>query len=89
MNDFRANLRTRIYERIKVRGYCVVYNNDLSGFSAPLPDCRKHQIRDIQSFAAKNSLVVMIRDTGLNATFTVKKETKVTKTRPERLSKFS
>jgi hypothetical protein len=98
VDNFRENLRVRICERIKIRGHCVVYSNDLSGFSAPLPGCREQQIRDIQIFAAKNHLAVVIRDPGLNATFTrviparpeaeAKKETKVTKTRLQPLSKF-
>jgi hypothetical protein len=99
MDEFREKLRNRIQERIKARGHCVLYNNDLSRFTPPLPEFRQQQIRDIQTFAAKNRLAVTIRDTGLNATFTsvmparpeaaAKKETKVTKTRPQPLSKFS
>ena len=99
MDDFKEKLRTRIEERLKARGHCVLYNNDLSRFTPPLPEYRNGQIRDIQAFAVKNNLAVTIRDTGLNATFTrrastpsaakAKKDTKVTKTRARPVSKLS
>jgi hypothetical protein len=71
MNDFQDNLCAKIKERIKVRGYCVVYDSDLCRLASPLADFRKRQIGDIQAYAAENGFAVTIRDTGLNATFTM------------------
>jgi hypothetical protein len=70
MDDFRDRLCARISERIKARGYCIVYDSDLCHLARPLSDFRKQQISAIQAFAAENGLAVTIRDTGLNATFT-------------------
>jgi hypothetical protein len=69
MNDFESDLRSRINERIKVRGFCVVYDHDLARICAPEATLRQKQIRVIQKFAAKYGLAVSIRDTGINATF--------------------
>jgi hypothetical protein len=70
MDDFRDRLCARISERIKARGYCIVYDSDLCHLARPLSDFRKQQISAIQAFAAEDGLAVTIRDTGLNATFT-------------------
>jgi hypothetical protein len=70
MDDFQDSLCAKIDERIKARGYCVVYDSDLRRLALPLADFRKQQIHAIESFAAENGLAVTIRDTGLNATFT-------------------
>lgn len=72
MHDFQSNLCARIEERIKARGYCVIYDGDLCRLAQPLADFRKQQIHAIQDFAEENGLAVTIRDTGLNATFTKK-----------------
>jgi hypothetical protein len=69
MNDFEKGLCTRINERIKLRGYCVVYDNDLTRICAPEAALRKKQVRVIERFAAKHGLVVSIREVGINATF--------------------
>ncbi|MEP6810236.1 MAG: hypothetical protein ABI992_08320 [Chthoniobacterales bacterium] len=69
MEEFRRNLLQRIQQRISLRGFCVVYNNDLSQLSKPLEELRAQQVRDIQRFARSHGLSVEIRDIGLNATF--------------------
>jgi hypothetical protein len=69
MDDFKSNLVRKINERIEMRGYCVVYDNDLRRFSEPSPGLRAEQIRQINEFAAKHGLTVELRDVGLNATF--------------------
>jgi hypothetical protein len=70
MDHIRDSLCAKISERIKVRGYCIVYDGELAQLRRPLTDCRKEQIHAIQRFAAENGLAVTIRDPGLNATFT-------------------
>jgi hypothetical protein len=70
MDDFQENLCRRINERMEARGFCVVYDSDLSRLSRPLVELRTRQIRDIQAFAAEHRFAVTIRDTGLIATFT-------------------
>jgi hypothetical protein len=70
MDDFQNGLRRRINERIKTRGFCVVYDNDLRRLSQPLAELRDKQIRKIHRFAAENGLAVTLRDIGLNAPFT-------------------
>ena len=47
MIDFEKGLSTRINERIKVRGYCIVYDHDLTRICAPEAALRKKQIRVI------------------------------------------
>jgi hypothetical protein len=69
MNDFEKGLCTRINERIKLRGYCVVSDNDLTRICAPDAALRKKQTRVIELFAAKHGFIVSIRETGINATF--------------------
>ncbi|MEY2538491.1 MAG: hypothetical protein QOG67_2231 [Verrucomicrobiota bacterium] len=70
VNEFEQALQRRIDERIRVRGFCVVYDHDLRLLSEPAAKFRVRQIRDIERFAAENRLSVKVRETGLNATFT-------------------
>jgi hypothetical protein len=69
MDNFKSRLVRKINERIEMRGYCVIYDNDLRRLSEPLTNLRAKQIREINKFAAKNGLAVELRDVGLNATF--------------------
>jgi hypothetical protein len=78
MDDFESRLVRKINERIQVRGYCVVYDNDLSRLSEPLTNLRAKQIREINKFAAENGLAVELRDVGLNGTFKSRRGGKLT-----------
>jgi hypothetical protein len=69
MDDLKKELCKRINHRINVRGYCVVYDHDLAHIWPPEAALRQKQIELIEKFAAQNGLAVIIRDTGLNATF--------------------
>jgi hypothetical protein len=69
MDNFESRLVRKINERIQIRGYCVVYDSDLSRLSEPLTNLRAKQIRKINKFAAENGLTVELRDVGLNGTF--------------------
>jgi hypothetical protein len=75
MDDFENGLCQRINDRIKARGFCVVYDHELSRICAPEAALRERQIRVIKKFAAKHGRAVSIREVGINATF---------KKRPER-----
>jgi hypothetical protein len=70
MNDFENGLCSRIQERIKVRGFCVVYDNDLRRLAKPMKQLYEKQVREIENFAAAHGLAVKVRETGINATFT-------------------
>jgi hypothetical protein len=52
-----------------VRGYCVVYDHELGHIWPPEAALRENQIQLIERFAEQNGLAVIIRDTGINATF--------------------
>jgi len=67
MDDFESGLLRKINERIQIRGYCVVYDNDLRRLSEPLTNLRAEQIRKINKFASENGLTVPLRDVGLMA----------------------
>ena len=69
MDDSKKELCKRINHRIDVRGYCVVYDHELAHIWPPEAALRQKQIELIETFAAQNGLAVIIRDTGLNATF--------------------
>jgi hypothetical protein len=69
MDDSKKELCKRINHRINVRGYCVVYDHKLAHIWPPEAALRQKQIELIEKFAAQNGLAVIIRDTGLNATF--------------------
>jgi hypothetical protein len=69
MDDFEKGLCNRINERIKIRGYCVVYDHELTRICAPEAALRQKQIRVIEKFAAKHGLAVSVREIGINATF--------------------
>ena len=69
MDDFQNGLCSRINERIKSRGFCVVFDHELSRICPPKAALRKKQLRVIEEFAARNGLEVRIRETGINATF--------------------
>jgi hypothetical protein len=69
MDDFEKELSNRINERIKVRGFCVIHNHELARICAPEATLRQKQFRVIKRFAAKQGLVVSIREVGINATF--------------------
>jgi hypothetical protein len=69
MDDFESGLLRKINERIQIRGYCVVYDNDLRRLSEPLTNLRAKQIREINEFATENGPTVELRDVGLNGTF--------------------
>lgn len=69
MDDFKNGLCHRINERIKTRGFCVVYDHDLSRLCAPEAALRWKQIRVIEKFAADHGFAVCIREVGINATF--------------------
>jgi hypothetical protein len=69
MDDSKNELCKRINHRIDVRGYCVVYDHALAHIWPPEATLRQRQIELIEKFAAQNGLAVIIRDTGLNATF--------------------
>ena len=69
MDDPKKELYRRINHRINVRGYCVVYDHELTHIWPPEAARRQKQIELIERFAAQNGLAVIIRDTGLNATF--------------------
>jgi len=69
MDNFESRLLRKINERIEMRGYCVIYDNDLRRLSEPLRNLRAKQIREINKFAEENDLAVELRDVGLNATF--------------------
>jgi hypothetical protein len=69
MDDITKELCKRINHRINVRGYCVVYDHELAHIWPPEAALRQKQIELIGKFAAQNGLAVIIRDTGLNATF--------------------
>ena len=69
MNDFEEGLHEKICERIKLRGYCVLYNHDLTRVCPPEEALRKKQIQAIRKFAAKNMVSISIREIGINATF--------------------
>ena len=69
MDDSTKDLYKRINHRIDVRGYCVVYDHELSHIWPPQAAPRQQQIQLIERFAGQNGLAVTIRDTGLNATF--------------------
>ena len=69
MDNFENALSSRINERIKARGYCVVYDHELSRICPPQSALRKKQLRVIEEFAARNGLEVSIREVGINATF--------------------
>jgi hypothetical protein len=70
MNDFEKGLSTRINERIKVHGYCVVYDSDLRHFAKPMNDLYEKHIHEIEKFAAAHGFAVKVREVGINATFT-------------------
>jgi hypothetical protein len=70
MNDFEKGLSTRINERIKLRGYCVVYDTDLRHFAKPMTELYEKHIHEIENFAAVNGFAVKVREVGINATFT-------------------
>jgi hypothetical protein len=70
MNDFEKGLSSRINERIKLRGYCVVYDNDLRHFAEPMKDLYDNHIHEIEKFAAVHGFAVKVREVGINATFT-------------------
>ena len=69
MDNFERTLCQRIMKRINLRGYCVIYDNELSRLCAPEKALREKQIRTIEKFAAKHGLAVRVREIGLNATF--------------------
>lgn len=69
MDNFEDGLCSRINERIKSRGFCVIFDHELSRICPPRSALRKKQLRVIEEFAARNGLEVCIRETGLNATF--------------------
>src|SRR6266850_3948724 len=69
MNDFEDGLCTRINERIKMRGYCVVYDHDLRRLAKPMKELYERQVREIEKFAAAHGLAVKVREVGINATF--------------------
>jgi hypothetical protein len=77
MDDFESGLLRKINERIQIRGYCVVYDNDLRRLSEPLTNLRAEQIRKINKFASENGLPVALRDVGLNGTFKSRRGGKV------------
>jgi hypothetical protein len=81
MDDFESGLLRKINERIQIRGYCVVYDNDLSRLSGPLANLRAKQIREIKKFAEANGLAVELRDVGLNATFKSRRGGKLSSSR--------
>jgi hypothetical protein len=70
MGDFENGLCTRINERIKMRGYCVVYDSDLRHFAKPMKDLYDNHIHEIEKFAAVHGFAVKVREVGINATFT-------------------
>ena len=69
MDNFEDGLCSRINERIKTRGFCVVYNHVLSRICPPKSALRKKQPRVIEEVAPRNGLEVWIREIGINATF--------------------
>ncbi|HEY4257605.1 MAG TPA: hypothetical protein VGM66_10350 [Candidatus Udaeobacter sp.] len=69
MGDLTKELCKRIHHRIDVRGYCVVYDHELVHVWPPEAPLHQKQIELIKKLAAQNDLNVIIRDTGLNATF--------------------
>ena len=69
MEDLKKEFCNRINQRIKVRGYCVVYDHELEHIWPPEAALREKQIQLIERFAEQNGLAVTVRDTGLNATF--------------------
>jgi hypothetical protein len=73
MTNAQEGLLKRINERITARGFCVLFGNDLAEICSPEPkglrELREKHIAEIEKFAADNGLSVVIRDTGLNATF--------------------
>ena len=69
MDDLTKELCKRINHRISVRGYCVLYDHELAHIWPPEAALRQSQIELIEKFAVQNGLAVVIRDTGLNATF--------------------
>ena len=69
MDNFENALCSRINERIKSRGFCVVYDHELARICPPKSALRKKQLRVIEEFAARNGLEVRIREIGINATF--------------------
>lgn len=69
MTDFEKGLCSRINQRIDARGFCVVYDHELTRICAPDAALREKQIRVIERFAAKHGLAVRIREVGINATF--------------------
>jgi hypothetical protein len=69
MDDSNRELCKRINHRIDMRGYCVVYDHELAHIWPPEAALLQKQIELIEKFAAQNGLAVIIRDTGLNATF--------------------
>jgi hypothetical protein len=69
MNNFENGLCNRINERIKTRGFCVIYDHELCRLCPPKSALRKKQLRVIEEFATRNGLEVRIREIGLNATF--------------------
>lgn len=69
MDNFEKGLCNRINERIKTRGFCVIFDHDLARICAPEAALRQKQLREIKKFAAKQGLAVSIRETGINATF--------------------
>lgn len=69
MDEFESGLCSRINKRINTRGFCVVYDHELSRICPPQSELRKKQLRVIEEFAARNGLEVRIREIGINATF--------------------